>query len=200
VNTDFFQLPKDLPVPIDDGAAAHLTGLRLPDVSLVCTNGRNVNIRDLTGRWVIYVYPMTGRPGVPLPDGWDGIPGARGCTPQSCGFRDQYTELKALHTGVFGLSAQRSEYQREARDRLHLPFELLSDSGLQLKDALRLPTFTVTGMELFKRLTLVTRDGHIEKVFYPVFPPDRNAGEVLTWLRENARPGADRRRLPTRGD
>jgi peroxiredoxin len=131
---------------------------------------------------------MTGRPGVPLPDGWDGIPGARGCTPQSCSFRDHYTELKALRTGVFGLSSQRSEYQREARDRLHLPFELLSDSGLQLKDALRLPTFTVAGMELFKRLTLVTRDGHIEKVFYPVFPPDQNADEVLTWLRESAQP------------
>jgi peroxiredoxin len=131
---------------------------------------------------------MTGRPGVPLPDGWDGIPGARGCTPQSCSFRDHYAELKALHTGVFGLSTQSSAYQREARDRLHLPFELLSDSGLQLKDALRLPTFTFAGIELFKRLTLVTRDGHIEKVFYPVFPPDQNANEVLTWLRESAQP------------
>jgi peroxiredoxin len=192
MNPDFFQLPKDLPVPNDDGAAAHLVGLELPKVSLVCTNGLNINIRELTGRWVIYVYPMTGRPGVPLPVGWDAIPGARGCTPQSCSFRDHYAELQALHTGVFGLSAQRSDYQREARDRLHLPFELLSDSGLQLKDTLRLPTFTVAGMELFKRLTLVTRDGHIEKVFYPVFPPDQNADEVLTWLRENAQPGAAR--------
>lgn len=190
MSTDFFQLPKDLPFPIDDGAAAHLVGLELPNVSLVSTNATNINIRELTGRWVIYVYPMTGRPGVPLPDGWDEIPGARGCTPQSCSFRDHYAELKFLHTGVFGLSAQRSEYQREARDRLHLPFELLSDSGLQLKDALRLPTFTVAGMELYKRLTLITRDGHIEKVFYPVFPPDQNANEVLTWLRENDEPGA----------
>jgi peroxiredoxin len=190
MSTDFFQLPKDLPVPIDDGAAAHLPGLKLPNVSIVSTNGANINIRELKGRWVIYVYPMTGRPGVPLPDGWDGIPGARGCTPQSCSFRDHYAELKELHTGVFGLSAQSSEYQREARDRLHLPFELLSDSGLQLKDALRLPTFTVAGMELFKRLTLVTSDGIIEKVFYPVFPSDQNADEVLTWLRENAQPGA----------
>jgi peroxiredoxin len=190
MSTDFFQLPKDLPVPIDDGAAAHLAGLELPNVSLVSTKATNINIRELTGRWVIYVYPMTGRPGVPLPDGWDGIPGARGCTPQSCSFRDHYAELKSLHTGVFGLSTQRSEYQREARDRLHLPFELLSDSGLQLKEALRLPTFTVAGMELYKRLTLITRDGHIEKVFYPVFPPDQNANEVLTWLRENDEPGA----------
>ncbi len=186
MSTDFFQLPKDLPVPIDDGAAAHLPGLKLPNVSLVSTNGTNINIRELTGRWVIYVYPMTGRPGVPLPDGWDGIPGARGCTPQSSSFRDHYAELKELHTGVFGLSAQSSEYQREARDRLHLPFELLSDSGLQLKDALRLPTFTVAGMELYKRLTLVACNGHIEKVFYPVFPPDQNADQVMTWLRENA--------------
>ena len=190
MNTDFFPLPKDLPVPIDDGAADHLVGLELPNVSLVSTNGTTINIGELTGLWVIYVYPMTGRPGVPLPDGWDGIPGARGCTPQSCNFRDHYVELKALHSGVFGLSAQRSEYQREARDRLHLPFELLSDSGLQLKDALRLPTFTIAGMELYKRLTLVSLDGHIEKVFYPVFPPDQNADEVLTWLRENAQLGA----------
>ena len=188
--TDFFPLPKDLPVPIDDGAAAHLVGLELPNVSLVCTNGTNINIGELKGRWVIYVYPMTGRPGVPLPEGWDAIPGARGCTPQSCSFRDHYAELKTLHAGVFGLSAQPSDYQREARDRLHLPFELLSDSGLKLKEALRLPTFTVAGMELYKRLTLIARDGHIEKVFYPVFPPDRNADQVLTWLRENTQPGA----------
>jgi peroxiredoxin len=187
---DFFPLPKDLPVPIDDGAAAHLVGLELPDFSLVSTNGTNINIGELTGRWVIYVYPMTGRPGVPLPEGWDAIPGARGCTPQSCSFRDHYMELKALHAGVFGLSTQPSDYQREARDRLHLPFELLSDSGLKLKKALRLPTFTVAGMELYKRLTLIARDGHIEKVFYPVFPPDQNADQVLTWLRENTRPGA----------
>jgi peroxiredoxin len=190
MGTDFFPLPKDLPVPIDDGAAAHLVGLELPDVSLVSTNGMKINLRELTGRWVIYVYPMTGRPGVPLPDGWDGIPGARGCTPQSCNFRDHYAELKALHTGVFGLSAQPSDYQREARERLHLPFQLLSDSGLQLKDKLKLPTFTIAGMELYKRLTLVLLDGYIQKVFYPVFPPDKNADEVLAWLRGNAQLGA----------
>jgi peroxiredoxin len=190
MGTDFFPLPKDLPVPIDDGAAAHLVGLELPDVSLVSTNGMKINLRELTGRWVIYVYPMTGRPGVPLPDGWDGIPGARGCTPQSCNFRDHYAELKALHTGVFGLSAQPSDHQREARERLHLPFQLLSDSGLQLKDKLKLPTFTIAGMELYKRLTLVLLDGYIQKVFYPVFPPDKNADEVLAWLRGNAQLGA----------
>jgi peroxiredoxin len=135
---------------------------------------------------VIYIYPMTGQPGVALPDGWDGIPGARGCTPQSCSFRDHFAELAALDTGVFGLSAQSSADQREARERLHLPFQLLSDPSLQLKRSLRLPTFTVAGMELYKRLTLIVSDGQIGKVFYPVFPPDRNADEVLAWLR---RPG-----------
>jgi len=144
----------------------------------------------MSGRWVIYVYPMTGRPDVPLPDGWDGIPGARGCTPQSCGFRDHYAELKALNTGVFGLSAQTTEYQREARDRLHLPFQLVSDSTLRLKSAMRLPTFTVAGMELYKRLTLIAHEGRIAKIFYPVFPPDQNADEVLAWLRKNAYPSA----------
>lgn len=144
----------------------------------------------MSGRWVIYVYPMTGRPDVPLPDGWDGIPGARGCTPQSCGFRDHYAELMALNTGVFGLSAQTTEYQREARDRLHLPFQLVSDSTLRLKSAMRLPTFTVAGMELYKRLTLIAHEGRIAKIFYPVFPPDQNADDVLAWLRENAYPSA----------
>jgi peroxiredoxin len=189
MSTDF-PLPADLPVPVDDGAAAHLVGARLPDISLVSTDDANINLGESRGRWVIYVYPMTGRPGVPLPDGWNDIPGARGCTPQSCSFRDHYAELKALRTGVFGLSTQSSEYQREARDRLHLPFQFLSDSGLQLKDALQLPTFSVAGMELYKRLTLISFDGQIEKVFYPVFPPDQDADEVLGWLRENVRPGA----------
>jgi len=190
MSTTLFQLPPDLPRPVDDGAAAHLEGAFLPDAALCSTDGASVALSDLRGRWVIYIYPMTGQPDVPLPDGWDGIPGARGCTPQSCGFRDHYRELKDLGTGVFGLSAQTSEYQREARDRLHLPFHLLSDSTLQLKDVLRLPTFAVAGMELFKRLTLIAEDGQIRKVFYPVFPPDRNADDVLAWLRSDAQPGA----------
>lgn len=177
------RLPDDLPVPADDGAAAHLVGAMLPEVSLPATDGSTIRLADLPGRQVIYVYPMTGRPDVQLPDGWGAIPGARGCTPQSCSFRDHFAELQAFDTGVFGLSAQDSAYQREARDRLKLPFQLLSDEQLSLKYALGLPTFVTAGMELFKRLTLIAIDGRIAKVFYPVFPPDRSADEVLDWLR-----------------
>lgn len=183
---EFFPLPLDLPVPLDDGAAAHLTGLALPEIVLPSTDGSSVNLGGLPGRWVIYVYPRTGLPGVDLPEGWDAMPGARGCTPQSCGFRDHFAELAALGAGVFGLSSQTTDYQRELRDRLHLPFELLSDVTLQLEAAVGLPTFDVAGMHLFKRLTLIVDDGRVAKVFYPVFPPDRNAEEVLLWLRQNA--------------
>ena len=184
MNADFSQLPKDLPVPVDDGAASHLEGSLLPDLVLQSTDGSSVDFTGLSGRWVIYVYPMTGRPDVPLPDGWDGIPGARGCTPQSCSFRDHYAELKAMNAGVIGLSTQTTEYQREVKDRLHLPFQLLSDSTLRLRNTMQLPTFTVAGMELYKRLTLIAHEGRIEKIFYPVFPPDQNAEEVLVWLAE----------------
>ena len=183
MGTTQFPLPEGLPVPVDDGAAAHLEGMRLPDLSLPATDGGPVNLAALRGRQVIYVYPMTGRPGVALPDGWDEIPGARGCTPQSCAFRDHHAELQAAGAGVFGLSTQPTDYQREARDRLHLPFQLLSDSALRLKALLRLPTFTAAGMELYRRLTMIVSDGTIEKVFYPVFPPDRNAADVLDWLK-----------------
>jgi len=186
INNNLTELPKDLPLPIDDGAAAHLEGMSLAKIALPSTDGGTVELASITGRFVIYIYPMTGRPGVPLPDGWDAIPGARGCTPQSCNFRDHHTELSALGVGVFGLSTQDTEYQREARDRLHLPLQLLSDSSLQLKNALRLPTFQVQGMELYKRLTLIIETGKIEKVFYPVFPPDKNAEEVLVWLKQQA--------------
>ncbi len=186
MNVNLSELPENLPAPVDDGAAAHLEGMPLPNLAFASTDGLNVRLDTLSGRFVIYIYPMTGRPGVPLPGGWDGIPGARGCTSQACGFRDHHAELKALNTGVFGLSTQTTDYQREARNRLHLPFELLSDSSLQLRDALRLPTFAVAGMELYKRLTLIAEDGRIRKVFYPVFPPDRNAGDVLAWLQSRA--------------
>jgi peroxiredoxin len=183
---DYSKIPPGLPVPEDDGAANHLLHLDLPALELRNTDGSNVDLSQLKGYWILYVYPMTGQPGVALPDGWNEIPGARGCTPQSCSFRDHHYELQALNVGVFGLSAQDSDYQREARDRLHLPFQLLSDPDLLLKQELKLPTFQVAGMELFKRLTIIANDARIEKVFYPVFPPDRNADEVLSWLRGNA--------------
>jgi peroxiredoxin len=176
-------LPADLPVPADDGAAAHLEGLRLPALGLPATDGRTVQLSTLPGLQVIYIYPMTGRPGVPLPEGWDAIPGARGCTPQSCAFRDHHAELAALGAGVFGLSTQDGDYQREAATRLHLPFALLSDRDLALGAALSLPVFEVSGRPLYRRLTLIADAGRIVKVFYPVFPPDRNAGDVVAWLR-----------------
>jgi peroxiredoxin len=180
-----YELPKDLPVPQDDGACRHLTGMRLPQIALLSTAGRRVDISWLAGRTVVYVYPRTGRPDQELPTGWNAIPGARGCTPQSCAFRDHFEELKRAGAAqVFGLSTQDSAYQREAVERLHLPFELLSDAGLELAQALRLPTFEVDGMTLIRRLTLIASDGTIEKTFYPVFPPDRNAGDVLAWLTE----------------
>jgi len=177
------QLPDDLPVPQDDGAARHLAGMRLPDISLTATDGRQVNLSKLPGRTVVYVYPRTGRPGQALPTGWNDIPGARGCTPQSCGFRDHFAELKRLGVGdLHGLSTQDAAYQREAVERLHLPFTILSDEGLKLTRAMRLPTFQVDGMTLIKRMAWVLDDGVVTKAFYPVFPPDKSAEEVLGWL------------------
>ena len=178
-----YELPKDLPAPQDDGACAHLAGMSLPPIGLPSTGGRVVDLSRLAGVVVVYAYPRTGRPDQALPTGWNAIPGARGCTPQSCAFRDHFEELKRAGAAqVYGLSTQDTAYQREAVERLHLPFELLSDAGLELAQALRLPTFEVDGMRLIKRLTLILRDGTIEKVFYPVFPPDRNASNVLAWL------------------
>ena len=181
-----FPLPPDLPRPIDDGAAAHLVGLAMPKVSLPSTSGRQVDLAGLKGtRTVIYAYPMTGVPGKPLPEGWDMIPGARGCTPQSCSFRDHHAELAVLGADVFGLSTQTTDYQREMSERLHLPFEVLSDADFELTEALRLPTFEADGMRLLKRLTLIVRDGRVEHVLYPVFPPNESAAEVMAWLRSH---------------
>jgi peroxiredoxin len=178
------ELPKDLPVPQDDGACAHLAGIKLPKLALAATGGKAVDFSALRGTTVVYIYPRTGRPDEESPPGWNAIPGARGCTPQSCAFRDHYQELKrAGASRVYGLSAQSTADQREAKERLHLPFELLSDEKLEFARALKLPTFDVAGMRLIKRITLIARDGRIEKVFYPVFPPDRNAADVLAYLK-----------------
>ncbi|MGC2618686.1 MAG: peroxiredoxin [Acidobacteriaceae bacterium] len=174
-----------LPAPEDDGAAAHLPGLRVPSIRLQATDGSTVDLAALSGLIVVYAYPRTGRPGEPNPDGWEAIPGARGCTPQTCAFRDHFADLQSLGVQfLYGLSTQSTEYQRELADRLHLPFPILSDEKLALTHALRLPTFQTHGMILLKRLALIIRDGVIEHAFYPVFPPDQNAADVIAWLRD----------------
>jgi peroxiredoxin len=176
-------LPPNIPAPQDDGAARHLGGMKVPDLALPATEGAPVNLSKLKGRTVIYIYPRTGVPGVDPPDGWDQIPGARGCTPQSCSFRDHFGELTRLGVAqLYGLSTQDTVYQREAATRLHLSFPILSDEKLALTKALKLPTFTAAGMTLLKRMALVIDDGTISKAFYPVFPPDKNAADVIAWI------------------
>jgi len=179
-----------IPAPEDDGGARHLTGMAVPDMALAATDGTQVSLARLPGRVVVFAYPRTGVPGQisPVPD-WDMIPGARGCTPQACAFRDLHNELAAAGVArVFGLSSQDTAFQREAAQRLHLPFPLLSDEKLALSGALRLPLLQAGGMTLIKRLAMIIDDGRIAKVFYPVFPPDRNAGDVLAWLQQHRRP------------
>jgi peroxiredoxin len=172
-----------IPAPLDDGATRHLPGSRMASVPLQATNGEVVDLSAIPGLFVVYAYPRTGRPGVENPDGWDMIPGARGCTPQSCSFRDHFAELKGLGVDhLFGLSTQNPDYQREAAERLHLPFAILSDEHLQLTRAMNLPTFETSGMTLLKRFTLVINDGAVEHIFYPVFPPDRSASDVIQWF------------------
>jgi peroxiredoxin len=180
--TTFFDLPPDLPVPQDDGAADHLVGMNLPHVSLLATTGQFLDVGAISGLVIIYAYPLTGRPGVPLPEGWDEIPGARGCTPQTCAYRDHYAELRARRATVFGLSTQTSDYQQEMTARLEVPFAVLSDHAFALTEALQLPTFEVAGMTLLKRLTIVARDGVIIGVHYPVFPSNADAAWVLEFL------------------
>jgi peroxiredoxin len=182
----FENLPTGLPVPTDDGRAAHLVGSRLPHIELLGSSGRQWDLAGVAGTVVIYVYPMTGTPGVALPSGWDSIPGARGCTPEACGFRDHYSDLLAAGASVVvGVSSQSTEHQREAAERLHLPFDLLSDHTFEWAAALNLPTFTADGVRFHSRLTLIATTGTIEHVFYPVFPPDTHADQVLAWLGQN---------------
>lgn len=188
VARNLLELPENLPVPRDDGAARHLPGMKLPDLALPATDGSQVNLSKLRGRTVVYAYPRTGVPGKPSVEGWDAIPGARGCTPQSCGFRDRFADLgKAGVDHLYGLSTQDTDFQREAAERLHLPFAILSDAGLELARALEMPTFQVVGMTLLKRLTMVIDEGAIRHVFYPVFPPDKSAEEVVRWLQAGPR-------------
>jgi peroxiredoxin len=181
-----------IPAPTDDGAARHLVGAPMASVALLATDGRPVDLSSLPGLTVVYAYPRTGKPNVDNPPGWDMIPGARGCTPQSCSFRDHFAELKGLGVEqLFGLSTQDSAYQREAAERLHLPFPILSDESLQLTRAMNLPSFVTSGMTLLKRFTLIITDGTIGQVLYPVFPPDRSASDVIELLRH--RPAARRK-------
>jgi peroxiredoxin len=184
---DFSSIPAGLPVPDDDGAADHLPGTRLPEVTLPSSQGGSLSLAQVGGEYlVVYVYPRTGRPGEPLPEGWDEIPGARGCTVQSCAFRDHEGDIAAHGAAVIGISAQSPEDQREFAEREHIPYPVLSDDSLRLADALGLPTFEVAGMRLYRRLTFIARDGRIEKVFYPIFPPGRDAVDVLEWLEAQA--------------
>lgn len=177
-------LPSSLPAPEDDGAAAHLVGTTMPHLTFPSTSGDSVTLDEFhAGRTVLYLYPMTGRPGVDLPPGWDAIPGARGCTPEACGFRDHHADLVAAGaSAVYGLSSQSTDYQEEVVDRLHLPFAMLADPRHELAGALGLPTFTADGQRLYARMTLVITGAVVEHVFYPVFPPDQHAAQVLGWL------------------
>jgi peroxiredoxin len=179
---DFRTLPEGLPVPKDDGAADHLPGASVPALTLPSTRGPIDLAREAEDLLVVYVYPRTGIPGRPSPDGWDSIPGARGCTPQSCAFRDRIDDFARHGASLLGLSAQTATEQAEFAEREGIPYPIVSDDSLQLADELGLPTFEVDGMTLYKRLTFVARGGTIRRVFYPVFPPDRNAADVLAWL------------------
>jgi peroxiredoxin len=175
-------LPDDLPRPEDDGACDHLVGRPLHAIFLPSTSGDTLDLATRAGRAVVYCFPRAGRPGVPLPDGWNDIPGARGCTPQSTAFRDQFDDIRALHADVVGISTQTPEEQQEIATRLELPFPLLSDAELRFARSLDLPTFTVDGVEMIRRLTLIVTEGIIDHVFYPVFPPDKAAEEAIVWL------------------
>ena len=184
--SSYESLPEVLPAPVDDGLADHLVGMALPPLTLLGTDGQEWSFAEFASpTTVIYVYPRSGVPGVPLPQGWDLIPGARGCTPESCGFRDHFSQLQKLGADVFGLSSQDHDYQKELGERLELPFPILSDPDLEMQKNLRLPMFMASGMELYCRLTLIIRNGKIVHTFYPIFPPDEHAGDVVEWLEKN---------------
>lgn len=177
--SSYLDLPDNLPIPQDDGAADHLQGTKLDSILLAATNGSKIDLSKLTGTTVVFIYPMTGVPGVALPDGWDDIPGARGCTPQACSYRDNYSELKKHVDNLFGLSVQNSEYQKELKERVELPYEILSDSDFKFANSLKLPTFEANSMTLLKRLTMIIKDGVIINKHYPVFPSNKDVNWVL---------------------
>ena len=197
---DLRKLPDNLPRPEDDGGADHLNGMKMPEIKLRSTTGEIINAGKISGRAVIYIYPMTGNPKTPLPEGWNDIPGARGCTPQSLVFNDAHAEIKQFGAEVFGLSTQDTDYQREMAERLELSFPVLSDADFALTRALNLPTMEVAGMTLLKRLTLIVKDGTIEHVFYPVFPPNEAASTVLAWLKSNSTDGDRSQHRPANSD
>ncbi len=175
-----------IPAPKLDASLEHLNNFIIPEIKLSSTSGDEIDLSKLIGLTIIYVYPMTGQPNVALPEGWDEIPGARGCTPQSCSFRDNFSELKKLNIkNIFGLSSQTTKYQKEMSERLHLPYPILSDEKLVFANALKLPTFKVDNMSLIKRITLIINNNKIIKYFYPVFPPDQNVNDVIFWLRKS---------------
>lgn len=178
----FLDLPDNLPEPIDDGAADHLLGMKIPNIFLKSTNGSIVNLAELMGKTVIFCYPMTGVPGVALPEGWDEIPGARGCTPQVCSYRDKFSILESLSTNIFGVSTQNSEYQKELHNRLELSYEILSDAELKFQGRLNLPVFNIENKVLLKRITLIIKEGIISKVHYPVFPSNKDVDWVVKEL------------------
>jgi peroxiredoxin len=178
-------LPDGLPEPIDDGSCKHLLGLAIPNLKLKSTDGNHIKLNAIRNRLVIYLYPMTGPSEIPLPKGWDEIPGARGCTPQACSFRNHYEELKELKVSIYGMSTQNSEFQLKEKERIHLPFELLSDENIEFAKSLKLPLHYVDDLILHKRVTLIFENGKIVKYFYPVFPPDKNVDEVINWLKSN---------------
>jgi peroxiredoxin len=185
VTDGYSELPEDLPIPVDDGAADHLPGRAVPKLGLESTLGGELDLREASrGLTVVYIYPRTGTPGKPLPAGWDEIPGARGCTPQSCAFRDHVLELAAYGATVVGVSTQAAHEQREFAAREYIPYPLLSDPELGLANILGLPTFEAAGMRLYRRLSFIARESQIVKVFYPVFPPHRNPADILAWLAE----------------
>jgi peroxiredoxin len=178
-------LPEGLPIPTDDGSCKHLIGMSIPNIKLKATNGELIDLKNIKGHTVFYLYPMTGPSEIPLPKGWDQIPGARGCTPQACSFKNHYAELQELSVTVFGMSTQSSDFQTKEKERIHLPFDLLSDENIEFAKALNLPLHYVNHLTLHKRVTLIFEDGKIVKYFYPVFPPDKNINEVIEWLKTN---------------